>query len=299
MSWLRFFRRRRSDAELQLEMDTFMAEEIADNTARGMTPEDARRRARIKMGDPQKARETLWEQNTFSALDTGWRDVKYSARTLLRTPGFSLIAVAVMALCIGAATSLFTIVRSVLLRPLPFRDPDKLVMLYEHFRSATANQGGFNYNVVAPADYYDWRAQTHGFEERAVMRRWHFNLSGQSGEMPEVVEAEAGSWNLFPLLGVQPAYGRTFTVAEDSTSGDAVMLTWSLFQRRFGGDASIVGKRIHLDGKPWVVVGVLPAGFTYPDGKIQVWITYRSALAREFLLYHTHHLLRRVATWSA
>jgi len=295
MSWLRFFRRRKSDAELQLEMDSFIAEEIAENTARGMMPEEARRRARIKMGDPQKARETLWEQNTFSAFDKGWRDLKYSARTLLRTPGFSLIAVTVMALCIGAATSLFTIVRSVLLRPMPFRDPDKLVMVYEHFRSATANQDGFNYNVVAPADYYDWRAQTHGFEDMAVMRRWRFNLSGQSGELPEVVDAQAGSWNLFPLLGVQPAYGRTFTEAEDSSGGDAVMLTWSLFQRRFGGDPTIVGKQIHLDGKPWVVVGVLPAGFTYPDAKIQVWITYRSALAPEILQYHDHHFSRVVA----
>src|SRR5258708_13428836 len=175
MSLLRFFRRRKSDAELQLEMDSFMAEEIAENTARGMTPEEARRRARIKMGDPQKARETLGEQNTFSALDKSWGDLKYSARTLLLTPRFSPIAVTVMALCIGAATSLFTLVRSVLLRPMPFRDPDKLVMVYEHFRSASANQGGFSYNVVAPADYYDWRAQTHGFEDMAVMRRWRFN----------------------------------------------------------------------------------------------------------------------------
>ena len=128
MSWLRFFRRRRSDAELQQEMDSFMAEEIAENAARGMTPEEAQRRARIKMGNPQRVRENLWQQNTVSALDKGWRDLKYSARTLGRSPGFSLIAIIVMALCIGAATSLFTIVRSVLLRPLPFRDPGKLVI---------------------------------------------------------------------------------------------------------------------------------------------------------------------------
>ncbi len=291
----RFFRRRQSDAELQQEMESFMAEEIAENRERGMTPEEARRQAGIKLGNPLKARETLWEQNGFSWLDKAWRDVRYSSRTLVRTPGFLLIAVTVMALCIGAATSLFTIVRSVLLRPLPFRDPNKLVMVYEHFRSPAANEGGFNYNPVAPADFYDWRAQTHGFQDMAAMRRGRFNLSGQGGELPEVVDVLAGSWNLFPLLGVQPAYGRTFTEGEDRTGGDAVMLTWSLFQRRFGGDPAIVGKQIHLDGKPWVVVGVLPAGFTYPDTKIQVWIPYRTAIAPEILQYHDHHFSRVVA----
>ena len=142
MSWLRFFRRRRADAELQQEMDAYLAEETADNIARGVKPEEARRRARIKLGNPQSVRETLWQQNTVSLLDKLGRDLKYATRTLARTPGFSLIAVTVMALCIGATTSLFTVVRSVLLRPLPFRDPGRLVMLYEHFRDSRSNREG-------------------------------------------------------------------------------------------------------------------------------------------------------------
>ena len=135
-----------------------------------------------------------------------------------------------MALCIGATTSLFTVVRSVLLRPLPFRDPGSLVMLYEHFRDARSNREGFNYNVVAPADFYDWRAQTHGFEDMAAMRYWQFNLTGERGELPELVSARGGSWNLFPLLGVPAAIGRTFTESEDRSDGTAVMLTWNLFE---------------------------------------------------------------------
>ena len=90
-----------------------------------------------------------------------------------------------MALCIGATTSLFTVVRSVLLRPLPFRDPDRLVMIYEHFRDPSMNAQGFNYNSVAPADYFDWRAQTHGFEDMAAWRYGQFNLTGEKGELPE------------------------------------------------------------------------------------------------------------------
>src|SRR5579871_6250096 len=153
MSWLRFFRRERSDAELQDEMNAFLAEETADNTARGMSSDEARRQARLKLGNTQKVRESLWAQNSPQPFTTIGRDVKYAFRTLIRTPGFSLIAISVMALCIGAATSLFTIVRSVLLKPLPFRDPDKLVMVYEHFVEPEFNKTEFNYNVVAPADF--------------------------------------------------------------------------------------------------------------------------------------------------
>ena len=142
MSWLRFLRRKRSDAELQDEIETFLTEETADNEARGMSPEEARRQARVKLGNPQKVRESLWAQNSPLLLTNIGHDVKYAFRTLSRTPGFSIIAVAVMALCIGAATSLFTIVRSVLLRPLPFRDPDRLVIVHEHFRGAGANTPG-------------------------------------------------------------------------------------------------------------------------------------------------------------
>ena len=197
MSWFRFFRRRRADAELKEEIDAYLAEETAENIARGMSPDEARRRARIKLGNPQSVRDALWHQNTVSLVDSLGRDLKYAIRTLRRTPGFTVIAILVMALCIGAATSLFTVVRSVLLRPLPFRDPARLVLVYEHFRDARSNQEGFNYNAVAPADFYDWRAQTHGFEDMAVSRRWQFNLTGEHGEMPELLGAGAGSGTCF------------------------------------------------------------------------------------------------------
>ena len=105
MSWLRFLRRNRADRELQEEIGVFLAEETAENVARGIDPEEARRRARIKLGNPRSIRETLWRQNTVSLVDTLGRDVKYATRALGRSPGFSLVAIAVMALCIGATTS--------------------------------------------------------------------------------------------------------------------------------------------------------------------------------------------------
>jgi predicted permease len=296
MSWLRFLRRKRSDAELQSEIEAFLTEETADNEARGMSPEEARRQARVKLGNPQKVRESLWMQNSTPLLANLGHDVKYAVRTLSRTPGFSIIAVGVMALCIGAATSLFTIVRSVLLRPLPFRDPDRLVIVHEHFRGAWANSPGeFSYNPVAPADFYDWRSKTSGFEDMAIMRYAGYNLTGERGELPEAVRASAGSWNLFPLLGVQPALGRTFTESEDRRGSTVVMLSWSVFQRRFAGDAKIVGRQIHLDGKPYTVVGVLPSWFTYPDAGIQLWTPYQADATPELLKHHDWHQSQVVA----
>ena len=287
MTWSRFFRRKRSDAELQDEIETFLAEETADNEARGMPPDEARRQARVKLGNAQKVRESLWAQNSPQPLTRIGRDLKYACRTLSRTPGFSIIAISVMALCIGAATSLFTIVRSVLLRPLPFRDPDRLVMVYEHHREA--NTLDFNYNPVSPADFYDWRSKTRGFEDMAIVRYSGHNLTGERGEMPESVRSAAGSWNLFPLLGVQPAVGRAFNEQEDERGSTVVMLTWSVFQRRFAGDANIVGRQIHLDGKPITVVGVLPSWFTYPDAEIQLWVPYKKDATAEALQHHDWH----------
>ena len=283
MSWSRFLHRKRSDAELQDEIESFLTQETADNEARGMRPEEARRQARIKLGNAQRVRESLWARNSPLAIMNIGHDFKYAFRTLSRTPGFSIIAVAVMALCIGAAASLFTIVRSVLLRPLPFRDPGRLVMVYEHHRGARANTTDFEYNPVAPADFYDWRSKTQGFEDMAIMGYAGYSLTGERGELPEAVRAAAGSWNLFPLLGVEPALGRTFTESEDRRGTTVVMLTWSAFQRRFAGDAKIVGRQIHLDGRPFTVVGVLPSWFSYPDAGIQLWVPYKADATPEAL----------------
>ena len=283
------------DADLERELQSDLELEAEEQQERGLSPEEARYSALRSLGNPTLIREQTRAVWSWSMLENLSRDLKIGARTLLRSPGFSIIAILVMALCIGATTSLFTVMRSVLLRPLPFRDPDRLVMIYEHFRDPAKNAQQFNYNSVAPADFYDWRAQTHGFEDMAAWRWWQYNLTGEHGELPELVSARGGSWNLFPLLGVQAAIGRTFTESEDRSDGTAVMLTWSIFEQRFGGDASVVGKQIPLDGKPYTVVGVLPRWFTYPDAKVQIWVPYKSGMSPELLGYHDHHFSYVVA----
>jgi predicted permease len=285
----------KQDADLERELKSDLEMEEEEQRERGLSPEEACRAALRAFGNPTLIREHTRAVWSWIWVEDLLRDLKISIRTLFRSRGFSMIAVLVMALCIGAATSLFTVARSVLLRPLPFRDPARLVMIYEHFRDPSMNAQGFNYNTVAPADYYDWRAQTHGFEDMAAWRYWQSNLTGEKGELPELVSARGGSWNLFPLLGVNAAIGRTFTESEDRPNGSAVLLTWSLFERRFGGDASIVGRQIHLDGKPYTVVGVLPKWFAYPDAKVQLWLPYASGLPPEILNHHDIHFSRVVA----
>jgi predicted permease len=292
MKWWQIKKR---DADLERELRSDLALEEEEQRESGLPSEEARYAARRAFGNPTLIREQTRAIWSWNGLENLLRDLRISIRTLFRSPGFSLIAVLVMALCIGAATSLFTVVRSVLLRPLPFRDPARLVMLYEHFRDARSNQEGFNYNPVAPADFFDWRTQTHGFEGMAAMRYCQFNLTGERGELPEKVRARGGSWNLFPMLGVPAAIGRTFTESEDRLDGTAVMLTWNLFERRFAGDASIVGSQIHLDGKPYTVVGVLPQWFTYPDAKVQVWVPYLSGLPPDIVPHHDYHFSTVVA----
>lgn len=287
------FRKRAKDVDREIQSDLELEEE--EHRERGASPEEAHYAAMRSFGNPTLVSEQTRAVWSWDALDNLLRDLRISARTLSRSPGFSIIAVVVMALCIGAATSLFTVVRSVLLRPLPFRDPSQLVMLYEHFRDPSMNAQGFNSVGVSPGNYYDWRAKTHGFEDIAAWRWWQFNLTGERGELPELLEGRGATWNLFSLLGVQPAIGRTFTENEDRHDGDVAMLTWSLFERRFGGDQSIVGKQIRLDGKPYTVVGVLPKWFTWPDAKVQIWVPYASGLPPKVLEHHDYHFSNVVA----
>jgi len=289
MSWRRFFRRRREDAELQEEIRAYLEEETAENIVRGMSAEEARRQARIKLGNPERVREALWRQNTATAIDDVWRNVKYAARTLRRTPGFAVIAVLVMALGIGANTALFTVVRSVLLNPLPFPDPNRLIALYG---KDDAGKGG----VVAAADFYDWQSASRSFEQMAIWRWTGYNMSDNRGELPEFLQAVTCSWNLFSTLGVPPALGRSFTKADDTDEASSVViLSWSFFKRRFNGDPMIIGKTIHLNLQPYTVVGVLPVSFTYPDPKIQSWIPYHNGVPTRILHSHTSHTSHVIA----
>jgi predicted permease len=289
MAMLMLFRRQSESARLNDELQFHLEQQVKENIASGLNPEEARCAALRTFGNPTVLSDQARSNWSWNWLEKILRDVRYGARTLTRSPGFALTAILVMALGIGATTSLFTIVRAVLLKPLPFRDPDKLVMVYEHFRTSLKT-GGDGFNPVAPADFRDWRQQTHGFQDMAALSTCGFDLTGEHAELPEVVQAAAGSWNLFSVLGTQVALGRTFTPEEDKLGANqVVLLTWSLFQRRFAGDPSILGKQIRLDSTPYEVIGVLPRWFTYPDPQVQLWVPYASIFTPTTFAAHDNH----------
>ncbi|HZD48751.1 MAG TPA: ABC transporter permease [Silvibacterium sp.] len=270
MRWRKFFRRGRSDADLSTEIEQHLAQEFDDNRARGLSSEEARREAMMKFGSVRRVREDLWQQNTLAFLDNVWRDLRYAARALARSPGFTIIAVLVMALGIGANTALFTVVRSVLLKPLPYNDPNRLVAPCECWKDRVCDStGGGN----AGGSFAEWRKASKSFEQMALSQQWtSYNISAEGGQLPERVPAGLVSWNMFSTLGVHPVLGRDFTAEDDRQGANAtVILSWRFWKRRFGGDPSVLGKDVFLDAKPYTVIGVMPAWFAYPHAQTQVW----------------------------
>jgi predicted permease len=267
----RYFRRRDEDADLAREIEAHVAHETDENIAWGMDAIEARRRALVKFGGVGNVREDIWKWNTVGVLEDLWRDLRYVVRALRRAPGFALAVIVVMALGIGAVTAMFTIVRSVLLKPLPYGDRERLVMLYE--RSA---DGKFPYNSVAGGSFLAWRREAKNFEQIAAWQQAGYNLSGTSEQLPELIVGAPVSWNLFAAIGVQPVMGRGFEESEDRAGADAtVILSWGLWKRRFGGDPAMVGKTVQLDAKAYTVIGIMPAWFVYPDASTAAWLPVR------------------------
>jgi predicted permease len=197
----------------------------------------------------------------------------------------------VMALGIGANTALITVVHSVLLKPLPFADPNRIVMLYE--RSVDTN---YPFNVVAPGVYAEWEKDARSFEGMAIFGSSSYNLSGDTGQLPERIEAARVSADFLPILGVKPAYGRVFDASDDQREAEAtVVLSWGLWKRRFGGDRSIVGSQILLDGSKYTVIGVMPGWFAYPDAQTQAWTALHHEIPPEQLTALDNHSFNAIA----
>ena len=259
MSWLRFFRRRRADAELQQELDGYLVEEIAENLARGLSSEEARRQAKIKLGSPQKVRECLWQQNTNATIDNLRRDLQYALRTLARSPGFAFTAILTLALGIGATTAIFSLVNTVLLRPLPFPEQEQLIWLSQQDHSLP----GVAAESLSYPDYFDWRAQNHTLSGIASYLGGRVTLQGDGDS--QLLDAQEVSSNFFQLLGVAPMLGRDFRWEDEKPGNRSVMLSYALWQSNFGSARDIAGKTIRMDDHNYTVAGVMPKGFQFPQ----------------------------------
>jgi putative ABC transport system permease protein len=199
-----------------------------------------------------------------------WQDLRYGARLLWRDPGFSIIALVALGLGMGATTAIFSVVDAVLLKPLPFRDPERLLVIWEK----NPAQNKFKL-LVAPVNFFGWRQQTRTLESMAAIHDVHINLTGgPNGRIePEELRAERVSAELFPLLGVQAVVGRTFRPEEDQPGRtNYALLSYALWRRLFAADPAIAGKAIRLRDQSYTVVGVLPAGFSVLESPVDVWI---------------------------
>jgi predicted permease len=261
-------RKPQREAEFIAELDSHLQLHIEDNLRAGMTPEAARRHALLKLGGIEQTKENYRDRRGLPALEALLHNLRFGFRMLVKSPGSTGAVVIALALGIGASTAMFTVVRSVLLKPLPFKEPEKLIRLYEQ-----SPDDKYAYNYVAGGIFKAWKNQSHSFSDLAILSLGaEYNLSGVSGQLPEKVRAAECSWSLFPTLGVEPALGRTFTASDDQPAANAsVVLSWALWKRRFGGDASILNQTIHLNAKPYTVIGVMPSWFAFPEQRVQLW----------------------------
>ena len=243
------------DRELDEELRYHLEREAELNVAAGMSPEEARRAALREFGGLTRAREECREARGVRLFQDLWQDVRYGLRTFRKKPGFTLVAVLTLALGIGANAAIFSVVNGVLLKSLPFPDPERLVVLYE-----TTEAG--EETAVAFPDYQDWRASAPAFEGMSARMVSGGVLAGD-GE-PERVIGQYVTAGFFPVVGVRPSAGRFFTEEEDRPGGERLMvLGHGLWQRRYGGDAGVVGRAVRFNGESWTVVGVMPPRFDF------------------------------------
>ena len=204
-------------------------------------------------------------------METIIQDLRYAFRVLVRKPGFTVVAVMALALGIGANSAIFSVVNAVLLHSLPYKDPDRLVIIYHTYPKLNLPNAG----MAAPSYIYA-RDNNTAFENVATGMQWEVNLTGE-GE-PERLQGVALSANFFPTLGVEPAYGRGFTTDEDQPGKNTVVvLSHGIWQRRFGGDKNVIGKDIVLDGQSHTVVGIMPTiVWLWPSSTRSLPITFLS-----------------------
>jgi putative ABC transport system permease protein len=268
MSIRRFMHRRRKDEELAEEIESHLGHQQDANEAYGLGRDEARRQARVKFGNSRVVRERVWQYRSLPWVEALWRDVRFAARSLAKTPGFTVIAILVIAVGIGVNSAVFSVINTVLLKPLSYPEPQSLVQLLNK-----SPQGSFPGANIPKFNI--WHQQKSIFQQVAA---YDFGGSGMNltgGDNPQQVQGIHVSADYFAMFGAPVIAGRTFTAAEDSPNGGhVVVLSYSLWKSRFGGNSSIVGSTIQLEGQPCLVVGVIGPGFVIdPPGDL--WLPFQ------------------------
>jgi predicted permease len=259
-------RKERREQDLAEELRSHLQLHMEDNLRAGMSEQEARRQALLKLGGLEPTKEIYRERRGLPLLETVLQDLRYATRTLRKNPGFTLIAVLTLALGIGANTAIFSMVNALLLHPYNFPDLDRLVRVWE-------NRGideGADARFIAPQDAADLQSGTAVFDALATYRCGDFNLNAK-----ENVQSVLGcrvSANFFDVVGVNPASGRAFSPAEEQPGADQVaVVSYGFWQRRFAGNPAFLGKVIQMNGKKYTIVGIMPRGFDYPV-PMELWV---------------------------
>jgi putative ABC transport system permease protein len=251
------------DRELDDELSSYLELLTDEKIRRGMDPALARREAMMELGGAEQVKAAVRHSRHGAALDSLLRDIRHAARTMRQAPGFTIVVVITLALGIGANTALFSIVNAALIRDIPFPEPERLV-------AGDKTRDGVPMGPVSRLDYFDISDAATSFEGVAAYVSGEVTITGEAA--PEVVGVTLASWNLLPVLGVDPIVGRNFSREEELEAGsESSLISYRLWQTRFGGDPDVVGRRLYLNGGPRTIVGVVPAGFRFM-ADVDVWI---------------------------
>jgi putative ABC transport system permease protein len=281
------FRRDTVEQEIGSELHFHIERQVEENILAGMNPQEARRAASREFGGVEQVKEECRDTRRANYLENLLKDVRYGFRMLRKSPSFTFFAVAVLALGIAANSAIFSIADAILVRPLPYRDANRLVMIWED-----SSAYGFPKDTPAPGNFSDWKSRNQVFEDVAAISDGSFNLTGSGN--PENLIGKWATANLFSVLGVSPALGRDFRPEDDVPGAPAVaLLSHGLWLRRFGGDPRIVGKEISLNNEKCTVIGVMKRGAQFPDRETDLWVPSRFTTAQ--LANRRNHFLQVVA----
>ena len=262
-------RSRQRDRALDDEISGHLAEATEEYVRRGLSLEEARRAARRSFGGVTQAKEVYRQVRSFMWLEDVWRDSRHGLRTLRKSPAFTAAAAATLALAIGANTAMFSVLNAVLLRPLPYRAPEQLAMLWTEDPTQNLREGR-----SALWSVEQWRSQSQSFADMATFDSVSMTLAADDGA--EQIVGASISPNLFPLLGIQPAQGRSFSADEGEQQQRLVLISHRFWQARFGGSHDALGATLVLNGVPRQIVGILPADFEIARLAADVWVAHAS-----------------------
>jgi predicted permease len=270
------FHRDQLDRDLNDELAFHIAQRTEKNHAAGMDTTEARRAAHRQLGNSGSIKEDTRNLRTLPTVENFAHDLRYGSRTLIKTPLFALIAIATLALGIGASTSIFSVVNSVLLRPLPYAQPDRLVQVWE-----SNPKRSYSRNVVNPINFLDWTEQNRSFNGMAAIVDTSTRLG--LGQEPLQVPAMMVTPRFFSVLGVPPLLGSTFTDNDGKEGGEIrLILTYEFWQQQFGGNPSVIGRHIQNNERPATIIGVMPRGFALPNVRGSIFLPYAIDRSAEF-----------------